>query len=208
MSVLVVGGHSRDIGKTSVACAIIEANRHLGWTALKITQFGHHVCTTNGGECDCAVEDPEHPFAITRQTDSAGGSDTARMLAAGAADAYWVRARIGNLEPALPALRALIAQREYVLIESNSILQFLKPDLYLSVLRYDVEDFKVSSRAYLDHADAFVVTASAESRSRWKGIDPEILRSRPLFAVRPPSYVSSELLAFVADQLELPQPVS
>jgi hypothetical protein len=39
--VVVVGGHSRNIGKTSVICGIIRALTSWNWTAIKITPHAH-----------------------------------------------------------------------------------------------------------------------------------------------------------------------
>jgi hypothetical protein len=91
--------------------------------------------------------------------------------------------------------------REYVLFESNSILRFVQPDVYLSVLQYDIEDFKPSSRLYLEQADAFVIPASEQSVPKWTGIDAAAVQKKPLFAVQPPSFVSEDLLSFVRREL-------
>jgi hypothetical protein len=56
VKLLVVGGHTRNIGKTSLAASIIVATRELDWTALKVTQYGHHICSTSGHACGCVVE--------------------------------------------------------------------------------------------------------------------------------------------------------
>jgi hypothetical protein len=204
VKVVVVGGHSRNIGKTSVAASIIAATPELAWTALKITQYGHHICSASGHECGCVVEDPDHPFAITRENESRSGTDTARLLQAGAREVYWVRTRSGDLEQAMPSLRELLDGREHVLFESNSVLRFVQPDVYLSVLQYDVDDFKLSSRLYLNRADAFVIPVSEQNGPRWPGIDADVVQKKPLFAVRPPSFVSEELLSFVRNKLKVP----
>ena len=41
MAVVVVGGHSRSVGKTSVVASLIARLPERNWTACKITQFGH-----------------------------------------------------------------------------------------------------------------------------------------------------------------------
>ena len=200
---VVVGGHSRNIGKTAVAAGLIAATRELGWTALKITQFGHGMCSSTGEECHCAVEDPVHPYAITRESGEKPGTDTARFLEAGASEAYWVRARIGALDEAVPDLRRLLAGRPFVLMESNSILEFFQPDLYLSVLRFDVDDFKPSSRYYLGRADATIVVRCPEPRPRWehwKSSDGAI----PSFEVDPDTYRSAELDRYFRSRLAVP----
>lgn len=201
MKSVVIGGHSRNIGKTSLAAALIRATRELSWTALKITQFGHGVCSTSGKSCHCAVDDATHPFAIDQETDAEGRSDTSRLLRAGAAEVYWVRTPAGRLGEAMPALRELLAGREFILFESNRILQFWKPDLYLPVLRFDTADFKSSSRLYLSRADAYVLVECAARQPRWPGMEAEALDARPQFAVRPPQYFSDEIEQFVRAKL-------
>ena len=49
MSLVVVGGHSRNIGETSVAAGLIAALPRYNWTAMKITQHGHGICSAAGG---------------------------------------------------------------------------------------------------------------------------------------------------------------
>jgi hypothetical protein len=197
MKTVVIGGHSRNIGKTSVAVGLIAATRELSWTALKITQFGHGICSTSGKACHCAVDDPEHPFAVSRETDAAGDSDTARMLRAGAAEVFWVRAPQGRLAEAMPEIRKLLKGREHVLFESNSVLRFVEPDIYLPVLRFDVADFKASSRKYLERADAFVVVECEERVPGWRGVEAEVIDAAPNFWVRPPEYFTAELERFL-----------
>ena len=57
MALIVVGGHSRSVGKTSVVAGIIAALPEMHWTAAKITQYGHGICSANGRTCDCAVRE-------------------------------------------------------------------------------------------------------------------------------------------------------
>ena len=81
MSLVVVGGHTRNIGKTSVAAGIIAALPQFHWTAIKITQHGHGICSAAGEPCDCAVE-YDHPYAISEES-APSNSDSGRFLAAG-----------------------------------------------------------------------------------------------------------------------------
>ena len=53
MAIVVVGGHTKNIGKTSVVAGLIAALPEMRWTAFKITQYGHGVCSANGEPCDC-----------------------------------------------------------------------------------------------------------------------------------------------------------
>ena len=95
MSIVVVGGHSRSVGKTSVVAGLISALRHYAWTAVKITQYGHGVCSANGAPCDCVTAD--HAWAISEEKSREGDSDTSRFLLAGAVRSLWVRTEQGRL---------------------------------------------------------------------------------------------------------------
>src|SRR5438309_4280401 len=127
MAIVVIGGHSRNVGKTSVVAGLISALREFDWTAVKITQYGHGICSANGEACDCATGD--HSWAISEERDRSGESDTSRFLVAGALRAYWVRTEQARLAEAMPSLRQRIEGASNVIIESNSVLKFLRPDL-------------------------------------------------------------------------------
>ncbi|HEX8091463.1 MAG TPA: hypothetical protein VF762_21595, partial [Blastocatellia bacterium] len=125
MKMVMVGGHSRNVGKTSVVEGIIRALPEMNWTAVKITQFGHDVCSADGKSCDCTVS--EHEFSISEERKRDSGTDTARFFSAGASRSLWVRTRQGELFTALDALRSEIGNDEFVIVESNSLRRFIKP---------------------------------------------------------------------------------
>jgi molybdopterin-guanine dinucleotide biosynthesis protein len=200
MAIIVVGGHSRSVGKTSVVAAIIARLPQMHWTAFKITQFGHGFCTADGEPCDCQTD--EHTVAVSEERNASTGTDSARYLAAGAARSFWVRARIGNLAAAMPRLRKELAAAENAIIESNSILGFIRPDLYLSVLDHATADFKDSARLFLDRADALLVHAGSEKLApQWRGVSARLVEGIPRFAIAPPEYMTDSVIAFVQDRL-------
>lgn len=196
---LVVGGHSRNIGKTSVAEALIRSFPKHEWTAVKITQFGHGVCSRSGEVCECAAE-PDHPYALNEEYEP-GSSDSGRLLAAGARRSFWLRAPQGRLEGALPAFRKILAGSRNTLVESNSIVEFVQPDLYLVVLDFGCEDFKPSTLRFLDRADAFIVVDRGINVPSWNAVARSAWDHQPQFRVQPPHYVSAEFSAFVRGQL-------
>ena len=137
---IVVGGHTRSIGKTQLVCDLIAALPKAKWLAGKITQYGHGVCATNGHECDCAPT--EHIVALDWESSGGGSTDSARFLQAGAVRSFWLRTKQGYLAEGMPPLREALTSAEKsagtdglnVIVESNSLLQFLKPSLYVTVL--------------------------------------------------------------------------
>ena len=202
MAIVVIGGHSRSVGKTSVVAGLIAALPAFHWSALKITQYGHGVCSANGAACDCATAD--HSWAVSEEKDRSGESDTSRFLVAGAERSWWVRTEQGHLAEAMPRIRKVLAGTENAIIESNSILRFVKPDLYLTVLDPQTADFKASAQNYLDRADAVLLHSVEGSKDpAWKQVSLKPVIDRPMFAIRPPDYVTPEVVEFVRARLLL-----
>jgi hypothetical protein len=199
MALIVIGGHSRSVGKTSVVAGLIAALPEFHWTALKITQYGHGICSKNGRTCACATAD--HSWAISEEKDRSGKSDTSRFLVAGAESALWVRTQQGHLEEALPTLKKRIAEKENVICESNTLLRFVKPDLYLAVLDPRTADFKASAIEFLHLADAVILHEHSGSRPAWPNVSLNTVASKPLFRIQPPPYVTSEITGFVRSRL-------
>ena len=196
---MVVGGHSRNIGKTSVVEGLIRGLPEMRWTAMKVTHHWHGVCSANDEPCDC--ETAEHTVAVSEEKDSASGTDSSRYLAAGAVRSLWVRTRSGDLAGAMPRIRMELEQAENAVIESNSILRFLRPDIYLSVLDPAVEDFKESARLYLDRADAVLVPEGVMGQPEWKGGALKLVEGTPVLSMKPPVYVTDAVLEFVGARL-------
>jgi hypothetical protein len=195
VAIVVIGGHSRSIGKTSVVAGLIAALPEYDWTAVKITQYGHGVCSANGAPCDCATAD--HAWAVSEEKDRSGESDTSRFLLAGAVRALWVRTEQGRLAEAMPALRKRLERSHYVMVESNSVLRFMRPDLYLTVLDPGREDFKTSAREFLDRANAVILHGNSRAASEWQGVSLKLVAGRPVFRIEPPPYVTPEIVEFV-----------
>ncbi|MGC2194470.1 MAG: hypothetical protein WA628_07330 [Terriglobales bacterium] len=201
MAIVVIGGHSRSVGKTSVVAGLIAALPEFRWTALKITQYGHGVCSADGQACDCATDD--HSWAISEEKNRGGDSDTSRFLAAGAARVWWVRTEQGRLAEAMPAVRAKLTGAANVIFESNSVLKFIRPDLYLTVLDPAQADFKNSAREFLDLASA-VILHQAKGGPAWNGVSLKPVADKPVFRITPPPYVTPEIIQFIREKLPRP----
>lgn len=189
MASIVVGGHARKVGKTAVAAGIIAAFSRFPWTAVKMTSHQH------------ADASPAEPFTIQEEADRTGHSDTSRFLVAGAARALWVRAREDGLDAAVQQLLPTIHADPFVIIESNRILQFFRPDVYIVVLHYDVEDFKSSARETLHQADAIVAINYRPSPPLWK--DVAIPAGVPLIKTTTLHSIPEDLVTFMRSRLPL-----
>lgn len=205
---IVVGGHTRNIGKTQLVCDLIAALPDAKFIAGKITQYGHGVCAQNGEHCGCAPD--EHASAFDWESDASRGTDSARFLAAGARRAFWLRTKQGYLAEGMPLLRKALGDvvdeiggaTFNVIIESNSLLQFLKPSIYLAVLDPEKQDFKPTAQSILDRADAFVLRHNLdEAAQSWPQISAKLLHAKQAFLQREYEAVPEPLLALVRSAL-------
>ena len=191
---LAVGGQCRKVGKSALIVNIIQAfpNRH--WTAVKITPYAESGCPENGSACNCSPE--EHPYAIREETSRSGDSDTSRFLASGAHRALWVETKKLRIRDSLPALVAELANAGHAVIESDALMRFWKPSLFIMVLDPSNPDFKDSARENLERADAFVF------RSPFDDSDPRFeslaAMSKPRFLQPLGSPLPPELRQFLS----------
>jgi len=185
---IVIGGHTRSIGKTQLVCDLIAALPEAHFVAGKITQFGHGVCAQNGEFCGCAPDD--HTSAFDWESNATSGTDSARFLQAGAQRSFWLRTKQGFLAEGLPVLRESLgkltsenrANPINLIIESNSLLQFLKPSLYLAVLDPEKQDFKPTAQSLLDRADAFVLRHTLDPTAHaWPQIPASLFQNKSSF---------------------------
>jgi hypothetical protein len=151
---LVAGGQTRKVGKSSLVVDIIDAFPNRNWTAVKITPYAESGCPVNGASCGCAPE--AHPFAIREEFSRTAATDSSRFLAAGAHRSLWVQTKDRRLQDALPALAAEIGSATHIIIESDALVRFWKPSVFVMVLDPTNTDFKSSARENMDEADAFV----------------------------------------------------
>ncbi len=210
---VVVGGHTRSIGKTQLVCDVIRAFPKVYWIAGKITQYGHGVCARNGKNCDCAPT--EHVCALDWESQPHTGTDSARFLEAGAKRSFWLRTKQGYLAEGLPLLREALWEaaadlapetRAAVIVESNSLMQFLKPSLYFAVIDPDKEDFKESAQKALDRANALVlrggVSGDAPPAPLWMKLPTKLLREKPSVLQREGEELPRPLEALVYRMME------
>ena len=149
-SLILVGGHSRGVGKTSVVQTILrtvttDSDR---WTAIKISRHRH---TTPAPD-------------LTTGTPRNAGTD--RYLAAGASRALLFRAPDNGLADAAHYIERLLATGENVIAESNRLILHCAPDLTIFVVDPANPDWKESSAVCLEKADAIVLTGVTGATGR------------------------------------------
>ena len=176
MALVVVGGQTRGVGKTSVMCGLISALREWEWTAVKISSHKH----SEGTEV-CEEFDPE------------GGTDSSRYLKAGAMRSFFLSVPSGQFVEAVDVFSRLLRDLPHVMVESTSILHLVTPAVALAVIDPNNADTKDSLLALADRFDAVVLPAGTEA--------PVMLARARRFEIRLPEYCSEALVDFVAGRL-------
>jgi hypothetical protein len=222
MATVVVGGSNRGVGKTALICGLIAALPEFRWTAIKITGHDHGQPkpvweeTEPGQGTDTArylaagaerslllASSPEqlvwrlrsslqmccHPerslARCLRQTESKD------LHLGGLTDAMNFRERrLGQLVSLFLQDKA---QHPNLIFESNSILQYLKPELCLAVADGSGAEPKPSFALAMDQADALVVRAAK---------DGMVECPRPLFHLAALERISPEMQSWLRTKLQ------
>jgi uridine kinase len=107
------GGHSGS-GKTSIACKILE--KLPGWGTIKYTKTSLYGSITD----DINVL-------------SERGKDTKKFLDSGAVKVLWVRSPFHELAAVLPNAVEMLSHLKGIIVEGNSAVDVLKPDIVIFV---------------------------------------------------------------------------
>jgi hypothetical protein len=170
MTTIIVGGHSRKVGKTAVTAALIAAFAEYPWD--------------NG----CSIYEEHNRDGFT---------DSSRFLAAGAARSFWVRIQENQIEAAMSQLLPALQSSPFLIIESNNILQCIPKDILIMVLKYDVDDFKESARKILPKTNAIVAISRNASSPDWESVMQEIPAGIPVFDTPDPHVLPPGLMELV-----------
>jgi hypothetical protein len=183
--VLVIGGSGKDVGKTSLVCAVISALAEFDWTVVKITGHDYAAGIGEGDEVS------DTGLAIREETRAGEETDTARYLAAGARRALLVT-RVGAEVP-IEEIRNALGSDRNVIFESNRIVEAVKPDVCLALV--GGTERKGSFERLLRVADAAVIVGNAEA----DGL-PEGTRR---FELEGANRLSPELVGWLRERLKL-----
>jgi hypothetical protein len=195
---IVVGGQCRKVGKTTLIVDIIKATPDLRWTAVKITPHAESHCPVNGSDCKCAPA--EHTFSIYEEVDRSGRTGTSRYLLAGAQRSMWVQTKDDCVQDVLGRLAETLNESQNVIVESDALVKFWRPAVFLMVLDSRMPEFKASAKEVLPLADAFVFRSPSPQPT-----DPSLLggEGRPSFLQPMGKPLPLELQAFLMHPLGL-----
>jgi len=157
---LMIGAAGRNAGKTEFACQLISkyaAQRPV--IGLKVTTIRERngLCPRGGQGCG-VCSSLQGDFCLTEETGGDPAKDTSRLLAAGAAQVFWLRVLKEHLQQGLAAVREKIGSGTIVVCESNSLRSVAEPDLFVMVREKGSDEYKESARAVSEHLDREVLS--------------------------------------------------
>jgi hypothetical protein len=190
---IVVGGHTRKIGKTQLVCDVIQSFPKVNWIAGKITHYELGADAQNVNVEAIGGAPTEQLCALEWETQADTNTDSARFLAAGAKRFFWLRTQekflsegVTLLKQALREVQAELdpTEKNALIVESNSLLPLLKPSLYFAVLDPDREDFTETSKTALERANALVLRGEdadgdGPPAPLWMKVPAQLLQQRP-----------------------------
>jgi hypothetical protein len=150
-TIVAISGFSSNVGKTTLVCELL--NRLPGWEAIKLTRGHYRSCGRD--PAGCCVSDllrDEPVIRSGREANYQTGKDTGHFWDAGAANVHWVIVKDGQVESGISAALARV-RSVGVLIEGNSFLDYVKPDLAVMCARSEGGIVKPSARRALMKSD-------------------------------------------------------
>ncbi len=200
MIVIGLGGAHSSIGKTTLIVKIlgllkgnpINPSSPLGcktWGALKYTRSNIY----------CALsEDPE----IIAMEDK----DTARMLRAGAEKVLWVQSPPERLGEVLPMAMDSLSHLSGVVVEGNSAVEFLNPDIVVFLNSLEKKDYKPSASRLLQKADIIIHKGNSETLPNIKDkpiitcLDIETLNIKELITLMEETIIAKRIQEELAEK--------
>lgn len=156
MKVVTVSGAHKGVGKTVLA-EILLSNLP-GFAAIKITMTDLY---TRVSENDDDIMSPD--------------TDTYRMKKSGAEKVVWIQSTDELLRDAMEQALEKISNYKGVLIEGNSILEYINPTLAFFVVMDSIDQMKPSRISALKKADICVI--NQKKGSSFNDTIPETIKS-------------------------------
>ena len=126
-NILVIAGSSRNVGKTTLVCKLIETERKKDIYAVKITPHFHSITP---GLIEIAKS---NNWIIFEETNANTSKDTSRYLKAGAQKSYLLQVLDGELVTAFNQLLKKLPKLNPIIIESAALNEIIKPGMSLFI---------------------------------------------------------------------------
>ncbi|MFC1623987.1 hypothetical protein ACFL28_01520 [Candidatus Omnitrophota bacterium] len=154
MKTIVISGSHSNIGKTSLAERFIRILPN--WSALKITVVRKSSRCPRDVDCGvCSKLKGDFDIVSEAKIINEKHTDTCRMKKAGAKKVIWLKASLKGLKEGLKKALYRLRDSEGVVIESTTVLKYIKPNLAI-YLKGNAKRPKPSSSIAQKKADIII----------------------------------------------------
>ena len=147
---IMIGGNSRNTGKTTLACSIISrfcsTNDVIGLKVTSIRPGEEHL---HGNHSEKAIEG----YTIFEEINSLSEKDTSKMLRAGASKVFYIQAEDIFVEKAILHFVSMYINNQVIVCESRSLRKIIKPGLFLMMMKVPIDANSKDVSVYLTKAD-------------------------------------------------------
>jgi len=147
---VMIGGNSRNSGKTTMACSIIRK------LSVNHEVIGLKVTSVKPGEEELHGNHDENfngNFTIFEEKNSESHKDTSKMLKAGATHVYYIYVVENFTEQAILYFLFSYAKGQLIVCESRSLRRIVYPGLFLIMMRLQVTTEAKDMSDFLGMAD-------------------------------------------------------
>ncbi len=138
-NMIIVGGTGRNIGKTTLAEKLIKKfAANFPVTAVKVANIKRGNENFHGHDVTGFAD----KICIEKETRIDGGKDSMRFLKAGAAESWFIQTEDIFLPETSPKIYEVLKQAKWVVCESNSLRNYIKPALFIMVRRKESPEKK------------------------------------------------------------------
>lgn len=145
-----IGGNSRNSGKTTLACSVIsKLSATFDVIGLKVTQMRPGENEFHGSHND----DTRSGFSIYNEEDSGSHKDTSQMLRAGAKQVFYIRTEDSFAEQAIIQFLSSYTTNQVIVCESRSLRNIIEPGLFVMMMRNPAMGAPKDIASYIVKAD-------------------------------------------------------
>jgi len=172
---LMIGGASRNVGKTTLIMDIInEFSKNNNIVAIKIKTIYEGDNFFHGKDRSPLGENEK--FRIIEEKDINSGEDTAKMLKSGAKRVFKIKVKSQFISEAFSEIYKIIDRNSFLICESNSLREAVKPDLFLLIKHKNNVEMKPSAKKLEKFADR-IIYSDGKKHDFSKG-DLQIIESK------------------------------
>jgi len=150
---LVIGATSRNCGKTSFISQLLKQFSEYKPIAVKIKTLYPNDDSWHGSGCQL-----DSPYNIREELVVTGMKDSQRWLRSGAHKVFYIKSYHESLESALKEFLSRIPETLPLIIESNSLRDFVEPSGFFVISDGVESNYKPSAKRLLPFADQIIKT--------------------------------------------------